>query len=210
MQFARLKFDEVVAAAVFVVAISAIAGNAATGADQSQEKKLPPGVTRVAVTFSGGHETDPRDRGRPVVLVAGALGVKPEVFREAFSHVNPAPAGTEPDPEQVRKNKAALMDALSKYGITNDRLDTVSNYYRYVRSKGEMWPTKEAKANALVKDGAIVGFEIAGGGSGYSSPPTVAVPGFKAVDAKVELSFDKEFEKNGAVSAMTLPDGKKK
>jgi len=80
----------------------------------------------VPVEFSGGHDTDPKDRGRPVVLVAGGLGVKPEVFREAFSHVKPAPAGTEPDPEQVRKNKAALMDALGKYGVTNEKLDTVS------------------------------------------------------------------------------------
>ncbi|NBQ65466.1 MAG: hypothetical protein EBT95_08050 [Verrucomicrobia bacterium] len=32
-------------------------------------------LTRVPVVFSGGHETDPRDHGRPVVLIAGALGV---------------------------------------------------------------------------------------------------------------------------------------
>ena len=178
--------------------------------DKPKEKPLPPGVTRVAVEFSGGHDTDGKDRGRPVVLVAGALGVKPEVFRDAFSKVKPAPAGTEPDPEQVRKNKAALMDALGKFGVTNDRLDTVSNYYRYVRSRGDMWPTKEAKANALAKDGAIIGFEVVSGGSGYSSPPKVSVPKFKDVDAKVELSFDKEFDKNGAVSAITITKDKAK
>ena len=35
---------------------------------------------------------------RPVVLIAAALGVSSDVFREAFSHVRPAPAGTRPDP----------------------------------------------------------------------------------------------------------------
>ena len=30
-------------------------------------------TTQVPLVFSGGHETDPRDHGRPVVLVAGAL-----------------------------------------------------------------------------------------------------------------------------------------
>ena len=97
-----------------------------------------PDVARVPVVFTGGHETDPRDRGRPVALVAAALGVPADVFREAFTHVRPAPAGTQPDPEAVRRNKDALMAALAPYGVTNDRLDAVSNHYRYVRSRGEL------------------------------------------------------------------------
>src|SRR5438552_11396179 len=72
----------------------------------AESKELPKDVTRVPVVFSGGHETDLRDGGRPVVLIAAALGVTPEVFREAFSHVRPAPAGREPEPGQVRQNKA--------------------------------------------------------------------------------------------------------
>ncbi|HEY2762279.1 MAG TPA: hypothetical protein VGI75_16080, partial [Pirellulales bacterium] len=84
------------------------------------------------------------------------------------------------------------------------------NYYRYVRSKGEMWPTKEAKANALVKDGTVIGYEIVSGGSGYSSSPTVSVPGFKATEPKAELSFDKDFEKNGAISAISVTKEKSK
>jgi hypothetical protein len=56
----------------------------------------------VRVTITGGYATDPRDNGRPVRLVAGALGVPPDVFREAFSHVTPAPGGEEPDPDQVQ------------------------------------------------------------------------------------------------------------
>lgn len=162
-------------------------------------------VTRVPVVFSGGHETDPRDRGRPVVLIAGALGVPPEVFREAFSHVHPAPAGTEPAPEQVRQNKEALLSALGRYGISNERLDTVSNYYRYNRARGEMWPIKAAAAEALVKNGAVVDFIVTKGGSGYSSPPSVSVPGVKGVSATVVLSFGKSFDDNGAVKAISVP-----
>ena len=86
--------------------------------------------TTVPVTFSGGHETDPQDHGRPVGLVAAALGVKPEVFRQAFSGVTPAKNG-KPSPEEAQRNKAALMKVLGPYGVTNERLDEVSNYYRY-------------------------------------------------------------------------------
>jgi hypothetical protein len=161
-------------------------------------------MIRVPLVFSGGHETDPRDRGRPVVLVAAALGVPSDVFREAFRQVRPARAGTEPDPRQVRANKAALMTALEPYGVTNRRLDTVSNYYRYVRSRGELWPTKAAAGYALVENGKITSFVITSGGSGYSSPPTATVPDVNAVRAKVELSFSKQFEKNGSVAAITL------
>jgi hypothetical protein len=161
-------------------------------------------MTRVPVVFSGGHDTDPEDRGRPVVLVAAALGVPSDVFREAFRHVRPARAGTQPNPGQVRNNKAALMAALGPYGVTNRRLDTVSNYYRYVRSRGELWPTKAAAGYALVENGKITRFVVTSGGSGYSSPPTVTVPNVKGARAKVELSFSKQFEKNGSVAAVTL------
>ncbi len=160
-------------------------------------------MQRVPVKFSGGHETDRRDRGRPVVLIAAALGVSSDVFREAFRHVRPAPAGSRPAPDQVRKNKEALMNALEPHGVTNDRLDEVSNYYRYVRSRGEMWPTKPAQAYAEVKDGKIVRFVVTKGGAGYSSPPTVSVPGYD-VTTKVELSFGKKLETNGAVKSIKL------
>jgi hypothetical protein len=170
----------------------------------SQSTQPSPAVTRVPVVFSGGHDTDPQDRGRPVVLVAAALGVAPEVFRDAFRQVHPAPAGTQPDPQQVRANKAALMAALGKYGVTDDRLNEVSNYYRYVRSRGELWPTKPAVAVALVQNGVVTRYEVTSGGSGYSSPPAVSVPGVNAAPAKVELSFGKSFDSNGAVSAIVV------
>ena len=161
-------------------------------------------VSKVPVEFSEGHETVGQDRGRPVILIAGALGVKPEVFRDAFSRVHPAGPDRGPTGDEARANKKVLMDALGKYGIDNDRLDTVSNYYRYVRSRGEIWPTKPAVANALVVDGAVIGYEIISGGSGYSSEPVVTVPGIKVSAAKVELSFSKEFDKNGAISSITV------
>lgn len=166
-------------------------------------KELPKGVTRVPVTFSGGHETDDRDHGRPVVLIAAALGVTPEVFRDAFSRVRPARDGREPEPAQVRQNKAVLMDALEKYGITNEQLDTVSNYYRYPPGRKSLWKCRPAVANALVKDGSIIGYEIVDGGSGYSSTPSLTVPNFKGATAEVELAYGKDTQTNGSVSSIS-------
>jgi hypothetical protein len=172
--------------------------------------QLDKDVTRVPVVFSGGHDTDPRDGGRPVVLIAAALGVKPEVFREAFSRVRPAGPGRGPTGEEARKNKEVLMNALGKYGITNERLDAVSNYYRYEPGRGNLWKNKPATANALIKSGAIIGYEIINGGSGYSSLPTVSVPNHPKAGAKVELTLGKNFESNGAISAITIPQQKAK
>jgi hypothetical protein len=177
----------------------ALAGCSASLGQEDQAASM----TRVPLKFSGGHDTDRRDRGRPVVLIAAALGVPPDVFREAFSHVRPAPAGTRPAPDQVRKNKDELLKALGPYGVTNDRLDEVSDYYRYVQRRGQLWPTKPAATYAEVKGGKIVRFVVTKGGAGYSSPPSVSVPGFD-VEAKVELSFGKKLETNGSVAAITL------
>lgn len=160
---------------------------------------LPAGVTKVPVVFSGGHDTVAVDRGRPVVLIAAALGVPDAVFREAFSHVRPASGGREPEPQQVRANKSALMSALGKHGVTNDRLDEVSNFYRYPPGRGGLWRNKPAVANALVKDGAVIGYEVVDGGAGYSSTPVVTVQGLKVGEVKVTLAYGKELEKNGSV-----------
>jgi len=156
-------------------------------------------ATKVPVTFTGGHDTDPRDRGRPVILIAAALKVSPDVFRAAFSHVKPAPAGQQPEPDQVRKNKAALMAALAPLGVTDDRLNEVSNHYRYQRSRGEMWPTLDATAYATVSKGVVTGFTVTNPGSGYSSPPTVSLQGMPDAHATATLSFDTDFSKNGAI-----------
>ncbi|HEY1012511.1 MAG TPA: hypothetical protein VGE07_07365, partial [Herpetosiphonaceae bacterium] len=139
-----------------------------------------PAAADFAVTISGGYETDPRDRGRPVALIAAALGVPEEVFREAFSHVTPAGAGSEPSEAQARQNKAALMSALAPYGVTNERLDEVSNYYRYNGSAGELWPHAPAAAEAIVADGKVTGIRITDPGAGYTSAPTVTIAGSDA------------------------------
>ncbi|MEO7719542.1 MAG: hypothetical protein ABIY70_25345 [Capsulimonas sp.] len=168
------------------------------------EAKPDATAVHAPIVFSGGHDTDPQDRGRPVVLVAGALGVPTDVFREAFRHVHPAPAGTAPNQEDVRRNKQALLDALGPYGITNERLDEVSNYYRYVRSRGEMWPVQSAEGYALVKKGVVVGYVVTNGGSGYSSAPIVSVPSIPSASAAATLTFSKDFDRNGAISAVTV------
>src|SRR5689334_10813701 len=77
---------------------SAVIAGAATGIALARAAATTPSTAPAgpAVTLTGGHDTDPRDKGRPVVLVAAGLGVTPEVFRDAFSRVTPAPAGREP------------------------------------------------------------------------------------------------------------------
>jgi hypothetical protein len=170
------------------------AAGAATGA----------GETEMAVTFTGGYETDGRDRGRPVVLVAAGLGVPADTFREAFKGVRPAGAGRGPTEEEARANKAALMKVLEPLGVTNDRLDEVSNYYRYNRSAGEMWKHVLAEAMARVKDGKVVGFVVTKAGAGYSSAPEVSVEGMAGVKGKVVLWFGEELKKNGSVKEIQL------
>lgn len=156
----------------------------------------------VPVTFSGGHEIGKSEFGRPTALIAAALGVKPEVFREAFSGVTPAKGG-KPSDDEARKNKAALMKVLAPYGVTNDRLDEVSNYYRFRKDKGEMWPTTPAKANAIIEDGKIKRIEVTEPGSGYCTPPKATIEGM-TVELKVTLQFDKEMRKNGAVKSVEV------
>lgn len=160
-----------------------------------------------SVTISGGYETNPADRGRPVALIAAALGVPAETFREAFSGVKPAGADSGgPTAEEAQANKAALMKVLSPYGITNDNLDEVSNYYRYSGSKGEVWKRTPASATAIVENGVLKGVKITNAGAGYSSAPTVVVTGPRGkVTAKAEIVFSKDFKTNGSIGEITLP-----
>jgi hypothetical protein len=161
-------------------------------------------ATQVPVTFTGGHETDGPDRGRPVVLIAAALKVPPEVFREAFTHVKPAGPGQQPQEEQVRKNKHELMQRLAPYGVTDDRLNEVSNQYRYRRESGELWKHVEATAYATVSNGTVTGITITNPGSGYSSPPEVSIAGMPQVTATAVLSFGTDFATNGSVKEIRL------
>ncbi len=174
-----------------IIAI-AIVGTAYS--QSAKEQRLP-------VRFAGGYETDRRDNGRPVVLIAAALGFKTQVFRDAFSKVHPASNGR-PSGDEQRQNKAVLLEALGQYGITNERLDEVSDHYRYRPQNGEMWPTKPAKAFAIVKDGKIVRFEIEDPGYGYSSTPKVSIPGMNGVKVAATLAFGVDFKKNGSIKSV--------
>jgi hypothetical protein len=160
--------------------------------------------SKVALTFSGGHDTEGVDRGRPVILVASALNVPPEVFREAFTHVKPAGPGQHPEEAQVRLNKQALMERLGPLGVTDDRLNEVSNYYRYRRDSGELWRHVDAQGYATLQNGVVTSVTITNPGAGYSSLPTVSVPGVPNVFLTPTLSFGTDLPTNGSISKITI------
>lgn len=155
------------------------------------------------LVFTGGHDIGKDDHGRPCVLIAAALGVKTEVFREAFSGVTPA-KGRGPTGEEARKNKDALMKVLKPHGVTNDRLDEVSNFYRYKPQDGELWKHKDAKGYAVVEDGKVTKVVVTDAGAGYSSTPKVTIKGFEKVELTVTLLLDKDLEKNGSIKSVEL------
>jgi hypothetical protein len=110
-----------------------------------------------------------------------------------------------PSAEQAQQNKAALLKVLAPYGITNERLDAVSNYYRYNGSKGETWPKTQAAATATVTNGVVTGVTITNPGAGYTSTPTVILKGPNGtITAKASISYTKDFKTNGSVSAITI------
>jgi hypothetical protein len=185
------------AAATFVALPLVIAAQGAPAASKRS----------AAARITGGHATDPRDNGRPVVLIAAALGVPAEVFREAFSEVTPAPSGQEPDPEQVRLNKEALLRALAPYGVTNERLDEVSDYYRYNGAAGEVWRRTAALAKAVVRSGKVVSVRIVRAGAGYSSTPRVTLVGYPKAKVRATIAYGTDLATNGRISKLTLVKG---
>jgi hypothetical protein len=182
--------------------LAACGGSADVPARSLAESTQPAAEPSVLIT--GGYDLDPRDGGRPVVLIAAALGVPSEVFREAFSHVQPAGAGQEPSSAQVQRNKQALLSVLAPYGITNETLDRVSDYYRYNGSAGETWPRTPATATAIVKDGVVTGFTITNAGSGYTSTPTITISGHGEAAATATISYGTDLNTNGSLTAITL------
>lgn len=160
--------------------------------------------TNFSVSITGGSDTEPRDGGRPVVLIAAGLGVPTEVFRTAFSFVTPASGGQEPDPTQVNLNKKALLNVLAPYGITNDFLDNVSDYYRFSGVKGQTWTKTPATAKAIVTDGVVTGINITNAGSGYSSVPKISISGAPNIIATATLSFGKDLKTNGSISSISI------
>ena len=183
------------------------AGDPGIAASQAQSADTtttaPAVVDGIRVTITGGHDTDPRDGGRPVVLIAAALGVPTEVFRTAFSGVTPA-KGSAPEDGQVHLNKAALLEVLGPYGITNDQLDRVSNQYRYLAAANQMWASRPAAARAVVVDGKVVGIEVTDPGAGYSSRPIVTVTGADGVTATPTVAYGTDTTTNGSIAKITL------
>jgi hypothetical protein len=153
--------------------------------------------TTSTVTITGGFATKAVDNGRPVVLVAAALGVPEQVFRTAFSGVTPAAAGTGPVDAQVKLNKAALLKVLGAYGITNDQLDAASDYYRYNESAGQTWP--RVAATATVSGDTVT---ITNPGRGYTSAPTITLPDGRTATATI--SYGKDLTTNGSITAITI------
>ena len=58
-----------------------------TSLARSDDHPLPKSATKVPLVFQGGHDTDPRDHGRPVVLVAGAKAAPSADPAQAFTDV---------------------------------------------------------------------------------------------------------------------------
>jgi hypothetical protein len=156
-----------------------------------------------SVRFVNGFETDPRDHGRPVQLIGAALGVSPDIFRAAFSRVIPAGPGP-PTPFRTRANKKVLMDALAKHGVTNERLDEASDYYRYRPQSGELWTHTPATATAILQHGNITGFKITNTGSGYNTAPAIQVNGFDDLKIKATIEFGTDLKTNGKITALTI------
>lgn len=161
------------------------------------------GEAKVPVTLSGGHEIGPDDYGRPVALLAAGLGVKAEVFRKAFGGVTPSRGGP-PSAALARRNKAALLKVLGPHGVTNERLDEVSDYYRFRPQRGELWPTTPAEAYAIVKDGKVQRIVVTNPGSGYCTPPRAIIQGLEGLRLEVTLRFGRDLKKNGAIGSIQV------
>jgi hypothetical protein len=166
--------------------------------------RLDAGDGVIPLKIGGGHEFDrQKDFGRPVVLIAAALGVKPDVFREAFSGVTPSRGGP-PSREEAQRNKAALLRVLAPHGVTNERLDEVSNYYRFRPQDGELWTHEEAAAQATIVDGKVTKITVTRPGAGYTTPPTVVIPGHEQTKLVVKLHFDRDLKKNGSIASIEI------
>ena len=93
---------------------------------------------------------------------------------------------------------------MEPHGVTNERLDQVSDYYRYQPQKGELWKITAAKAYALVEDGKIKEIVVTDLGSGYSTPPQAKVRGMEQIPVHVRIQFDKDFKKNGSIKSIEV------
>jgi hypothetical protein len=193
------------AIALMIIFCCVFAGCSDSSAQQHPEKMASSAspANQDDVVISGGLDTDPQDHGRPVVLIGNALGVTPEIFRDAFSGVTPAKDGP-PSSSHARANKKVLMDALEPHGVTNDRLDEVSNYYRYRPQNDEIWTFVPAKAKAIVQNGEVVDIEILEPGSGYTTPPKITIVGHEDTEVTAEIEFSTKLSENGRISSLKI------
>lgn len=90
------------------------------------------------------------------------------------------------------------------HGITNDRLDEVSNFYRYRPEDGELWRHAPARAKAIIEDGRVTGFRITSSGSGYTTPPRVTVAGHEDLRVEATLGFSTDLRENGRVTELKI------
>ncbi|MDG1895512.1 MAG: hypothetical protein P8J37_11420 [Fuerstiella sp.] len=104
----------------------------------------------------------------------------------------------------ARANKKVLMDAIGRYGVSNERLDEVSDYYRYNRSAGEVWKHSPPTTTATVRDGRVTGFDITDPGNGYLVPTSVSVVGFSDIDVEAKIEFSDDFRTNGRIVSITV------
>ena len=88
--------------------------------------------------------------------------------------------------------------------MTNERLDEVSDYYRFRPERGELWPNTPAKAHAVIENGQVARIVVTQAGSGYSSPPSIQVKGFPDVQLRAKLGFSKDLKKNGLIAAVEI------
>jgi hypothetical protein len=155
----------------------------------------------ITMTITDGHDTDESDGGRPTILIAAALEVTQEQFQYAFSFVTPEDQG-HLDDETAEANKAELLSRLEEYGVTNDRLDEVTDYYRYA-PEDPLWDVIPAEIEVTIIDDEVVEIEIIEAGAGYSSEPTLSVPGYDFTFT-VEIEYGTDLRTNGNISSVTL------
>ncbi|MEZ6049383.1 MAG: EF-hand domain-containing protein [Planctomycetaceae bacterium] len=178
-------------------------GNGPPRPGSEEVEEVPQDAASGTVFFLKGHETNPVDRGRPVVLIASALGVEEQVFRDAFKNVKPSQDGP-PSDSRAQANKKVLMDALEPHGVTNDRLDEVSNFYRYRPQSGSLWNHQAAKAEAKIEDGKVVELKVIDGGYGYSSTPEIVIAGFPDLKIEATVEFTQDLQTNGRITELKI------
>jgi len=149
----------------------------------------------VMVTVSGGHEIPDTDKGQPLELIGGLLGITGAQARDSFYY---------PFPKDGNLNdwNALFLEQLEYYGLRVDELDIA--LIRYLPTTEGVWNYTHADLRAIIENNVVVGFEIIDGGRGYTSQPTITVEGYDDVGVEMTISYTKDFETNGAITDIRL------